>query len=252
MTEKMENAKPLDDFKITIAVPHSYETVYKQWFASYETLIKPRHVALYFEPSLPLDVNRNACVRKAQETDSEYIFFIDHDNVMDPHMLVRLLQYNVPIVGALYFERGYPHLPVVYTFPSDEEEEEQGTVKVLHDYPKGLIQVDVIGLGCSLFKMEVFEKIPYPWFSYEYKGNKWGTEDIAFFHKAKDYNIPVYIDTEHTCGHLSVYEVTEGDWLFHKEAYLKEVQKKMQEWNTKSVFLNKGTMDLQKKRNTDV
>jgi hypothetical protein len=92
--------------------------------------------------------------------------------------------------------------------------------------------------------MEVFKTIPAPWFAYEYKGMKWGTEDVAFFFKAKDYGVPIFIDTVNTCGHLTIYEVNEGDWLFHKDAYMEQVQQSAEEFGTKNVFLDKGSMDF--------
>jgi glycosyltransferase involved in cell wall biosynthesis len=228
-------SRALDDFRILIATPHSYSTVFKEWFVSYEQLIKPKNVRLYMDPNLPLDVNRNNAVKEALEGDCEYIFFVDHDNILPPNTLIKLLEFNVPVVGSLYFERKYPHLPLVYTFEQDFQ-----TVRVEYTYPKGLVRCDVIGLGCSLFKMEVFKSMPEPWFCYNYKDRVWGTEDIAFFHKLKDMGVAVFIDTINTVGHLSNNVVDEGDWLFYKEGYLEKVDQKATELGTKSVFLDKN------------
>jgi len=186
------------------------------------------------DPNLPLDVNRNNAVREAIEMGADHVFFIDHDNILPPDTLIKLLQYNVPVVGALYFERKYPHLPLIYIFEDDYQ-----TVRIVYDYPKGLVKVDVIGLGCSLIDVNVFKQMPEPWFTYEHKGHVWGTEDIAFFHKLKEANVGVYIDTEHTVGHLTTQTVDEGDWLFYKQPYLADVAKKAKELGTNAVFLDK-------------
>jgi hypothetical protein len=132
---------------------------------------------------------------------------------------------------------------LIYTF-----EEDYQTVRVEYNYPSGLVRCDVIGLGCSLFKTDVFKhpKMTDPWFCYEHKGHTWGTEDIAFFHKLKDTEIPVFIDTKNTVGHLGSNVVDEGDWLYYKEAYLKEVNRKAQELGTNSVFLDKTKGVLRK------
>lgn len=228
--------KALNDFKILIATPHSYDTIYKQWFIAYEQLKKPSYHRVYMDPSLPLDVNRNNAVRQAKENDCDHVFFLDHDNLPDEEMLVRLLSYNVDVVGALYFERKYPYLPLIYTFEDDYQ-----TVRVEAYYPEApLVKCDVIGLGCSLFKIGVFDKVEEPWFCYEYDGHIWGTEDIAFFHKLKDRDIPVHIDTKHTCGHLSMHVVDEGDWKYHRDAYMKTVNKRAAELGTNRVFLDKS------------
>lgn len=226
--------KSLDDFKILIATPHSYPSIHKEWFISYEQLTKPSSHKLYMDPNLPLDVNRNNAVREALEMGADHLLFIDHDNILQPNALVRMLQYNVPIVGSLYFERKYPHLPVCYTFEGDTK-----TVRVMHEYPKGLIRVHVLGLGCSLFNMNVFKQLKDPWFTYTHNGNVWGTEDIAFFHKVMEADIPVYMDTQNTCGHLTNHVIDEGDWLYYKEGFLKDVAQKANELGTNAIFLDK-------------
>jgi len=187
------------------------------------------------DPALPLSVNRNNAVREALEAGMEYLFFVDHDNILPPDILIKLLQYNVEVVGCLYFERRYPHLPLIYTFENDFK-----TVRVEYDYPKGLVKCDVIGLGCSLFKMEVFRQLEEPWFCYRYEGHEWGTEDIAFFHKLKDTGIPVYVDTNNTVGHLSSTTIDEGDWLYYKDGYLAEVHQKATALGVDTVFLDKN------------
>jgi len=232
----------LNDFSILIATPHSYSFIYKDWFVSYEKLIKPASSSrLYMDPNLPLDVNRNNAVREALEMGADHLFFVDHDNILEPDTLVRLLQYNVPVVGSLYFERKYPHLPLIYIFEDDFK-----TVRIVYDYPKGLVKVDVIGLGCSLFDMNVFKQMPEPWFTYEHNGHVWGTEDIAFFHKLKETKVDVYIDTEYTVGHLTTQVVGEGDWLYYKQPYLADVAKKAKELGTNAVFLDKTKGEYRK------
>ncbi len=227
--------RSLNDFRIVVGTPHSYDTIFKQWFMAYEQLIKPANTRLIMDPNLPLDVNRNNAVEEALKCEAEYILFLDHDNVPDSEMLIRLLQANVPVIGALYFERKYPHLPLIYTFEHDFQ-----TVRVEYNYPKApVVRCDVIGLGCSLFKMEVFKQLERPWFCYTYKEHTWGTEDIGFFHKLKDANIPVYIDTAHTCGHLSSAVIDEGDWEYNKKGYLTLVNQRAKELGTTSVFLDK-------------
>lgn len=234
-SEPQGERRELNDFRIVIATPHSYDTIYKQWFLAYEQLIKPASSKLVMDPNLPLDVNRNNAVEEALKSSAEYLLFIDHDNLLDPETLVRLLQANVPVIGALYFERKYPHLPLIYTFEHDYQ-----TVRVEYNYPKApVVRCDVIGLGCSLFKMEVFKQLQAPWFCYEYKGHTWGTEDIGFFHKLKDADIPVFIDTLNPVGHLSSQVVTEDEWEYHKKGYLKLVNERAKELGTTSVFLDK-------------
>lgn len=232
--DESRQLRQLNDFKIMIATPHSYETIHKQWFLAYEQLIKPDAHKLYMSPSLPLDVNRNETIKQALEDGTEYILFLDHDNIPDERMLVRLLEYGVPVVGSLYFERQYPHLPLIYTFEKDFK-----TVRVEYNYPKGLVQCDVIGMGCALFNTEVFRNLEEPWFCYDYKGFSWGTEDIGLFHKLKDHDISVFIDTKNTCGHLTTQVIDEGDWEYCKQGYLEQVRQQAEKLDTNTVFFDK-------------
>lgn len=232
--------RSLDSFRILMATPHSYETIHKQWFVMYENLRKPENLKLYMDPNLPLSVNRNNAVKEAIEHDCEYVFFVDHDNILNPDTLITMLGHNVPVVGCLYFERKYPHLPLIYTFEDDHK-----TVRVEYNYPKGLVKCDVIGLGCSLIRMDVFKALGEDdWFTYEYGGHEWGTEDIAFFHKLQDKGIPVHIDTQHTVGHLTSAVIDEGEWLYYKDGYLDIVNKKAAELGTSAVFLDKNKGEL--------
>lgn len=224
----------LEDINILIGTPHSYPMIHKEWFAMYERLQKPKTCRLYMDPSLPLSDNRNNCVLEAQESGADFLMFIDHDNILDPDMLVRLIQYNVPICGALYYERKYPHLPVAYTFENDYQ-----TVRVMYEYEKGVTKLHVTGLGCTLIDMRVFDIIPEPWFCYEYKGHTWGTEDIGFYHKVHDYGIDVFMDTKNTVGHLTESVIDEGDWLHCKDGYLAEVNRKAKEFGSNAVYVDK-------------
>lgn len=61
---------------------------------------------------------QNAIVKQAVDGDFEWLFLLEHDNVLPPDAFVRLNQYmlasDVPVVSGLYFTRGYPSEPLVY------------------------------------------------------------------------------------------------------------------------------------------
>lgn len=56
----------------------------------------------------------------------------------------------------------------------------------------------------------------------------------------------MHIDTENTVGHLTTHIVEEGDWLYYKDGYLKEVTKKADELGTDVLFLDKDKGQFQK------
>jgi len=203
--------KSFNDAKILIATPCSLETIYKAWFESFMNLQKPTHWGFRMDSALPISVNRNNTVRAAMEQGYEYIFFLDHDQVLPNDTLARLWQYQKPVVGSLYFERGYPHLPLCYLFNP-----EQNQIAVATDYPKGLAKCDVLGVGCSLWETSVFKGFTDPWFEYNDGINQWGTEDIVVFKKLKTAGIPVHCDTQFPVGHLGMRVVNEPEFQLAK------------------------------------
>ena len=61
------------------------------------------------------------------------------------------------------------------------------------------------GMGCALIKSDVFQQIPYPWFTWvrytdEHRGML--SEDLYFCEQCKKHGIPIYTDTRAGCGHL--------------------------------------------------
>jgi hypothetical protein len=59
---------------------------------------------------------------------------------------------------------------------------------------KGIEQVEQIGFGFTLIRVEVFIKMPQPWFATPYDGQKFVGEDIFFCAKAEDAGHEIYID----------------------------------------------------------
>lgn len=205
--------------KTLIHIPHSYDTLNKVWTMHFMQMEQIGKCVTVFEPSLPLSVNRNKAAQRAIDEGFDYVFFIDHDNIMPPNVMNHLLSFNVPVMGLLYFERKPPHLPLVYTFPEDFH-----AISTVLDYPKAnLVRCDVIGMGCCLIKTDVFKQMTPPYFSYNFDGKSWGTEDAAFFHQLKVLGIPVHIDTKNTIGHIGEYIYGEQDWLKYSDEVITKV-----------------------------
>lgn len=61
---------------------------------------------------------QNMIVKAAIEGDFEWLFFVEHDNILPPDTFVKLNEYMIrgdtPVVSGLYFTRGYPSEPLVY------------------------------------------------------------------------------------------------------------------------------------------
>lgn len=153
---------------------------------------------------------RNAIVKQALQTDSDYILMLDDDHILDIHntqapsegyeFLRTLLGHmekdpTMGICGALYVQRGGEQLPVVMN------EGEMGPHFLTPMEISGKLQkVDVTGGGCMLIRKEVFYKVPEPWFAPEFE---YGT-DIQICKKARESGYTVWCDTSLEIGHVKL------------------------------------------------
>jgi len=110
------------------------------------------------------DANRSAIVAAAAgggklpggflHGDADWLFFMDDDTVPPDGALSQLLSLGRDIVGGLVFLAKPPHNPTVY-FRRDD-----GLYSALWNYtPGALMEVDSIGMACTLIHRSVFERI---------------------------------------------------------------------------------------------
>lgn len=144
---------------------------------------------------------RNALVDAAIGGDFEWLLMLDDDMLVPHDLLARLLAHNKDIVGGLYYQRGGAYHPVVL-HRILHEHGAMSTLFYSHDDPifkaPGLHQVDIIGGGCMLFRVDVFRKLLPPYFEWE---RVLGT-DIGICSRFLDAGVSIYIDTSMELGHL--------------------------------------------------
>ena len=207
----------MEDVKLAIAWPLTNEMLHSKFVVSWTLMEKPNYSFFLPEWPGPIDVIRNNLVKQVLRSDCTHLLMMDTDQVYPTDVIWKLMSRKQPIVAAKVHRR-YPIFdPIMYrgelgkyTSVPDEEWKE-----------KDLIEVDATGTGCVLFDMEVFQKIPYPWFKTQYKDNneeviKYG-EDIGFYLKAKEAGYKVYVDSSIKIGHLSLLEITEETYFLFKK-----------------------------------
>lgn len=157
---------------------------------------------------------RNSIVEAALQWGSDYLLMLDDDHVIDwmdrmqiePNkeqshyeFLRKLIVHlqtaeKAAIVGGMYFHRGGECRAVVM-----KEGADGGFYYIRDDeIQNGLQEVAVTGGGCMLIDMNLFSRIPGPWFEPEYK---FGT-DIQICKKAREQGFKVYCDTSVVIGHV--------------------------------------------------
>lgn len=157
---------------------------------------------------MAIDNMRNMVVKLAISGDFDYLYFFDDDTVNDRNVLGRLLprmeEFNA--VSAGYYIRGYPFSPMAFRWTNYKGHRimklfDWRTYKKFISDDKVLRDnVAAVGCGCTLFRVEDFKKVPFPWF----KTGLNHTEDAWWFTVA-DSTIPDYkvgMDFNIICGHL--------------------------------------------------
>jgi GT2 family glycosyltransferase len=137
------------------------------------------------------------------------LLFLDSDMVPPADMLLKLLEADKPIAGALAFKRRPPYEPCIF------KEVTENSTEFYYDYPKGLIEIAGTGMACCLIKRCVLD-MPKPWF---YPSPLLG-EDLAFCLRARENGHSVWCDTTLICGHATTIVIDERYYDAYKPQLL--------------------------------
>lgn len=125
-----------------------------------------------------------------------HILWLDDDHVFNPDLALYLARHSdLDVVSALYFGRVGRQLPVVYV--KDDLPDKYTHYQML-EVPPRLCQVDAIGMGACLMRMDVLDRVPYPWFRFV----EGAGEDVTFCVHAKERGVEIYCDGAYQIGHL--------------------------------------------------
>lgn len=171
-----------------------------------------------------VDALRDSVAELARVEGFTHILFLDADMVWPTDTLTRMLaHHDKGIVGGLYVMRHPPFAPVALRDGTVPE----GSTVVQYQHAgealtaTDLIPCDVLGMGCTLVPVSVFDQIgPRPWFSYANDAEGWPvvTEDVPFCQKAAAAGVPILLDPTISCGHLTVQVVDRKTAIrYHKD-----------------------------------
>jgi GT2 family glycosyltransferase len=149
----------------------------------------------------------NNLVRDAKEINATHLLNIDSDMIFPPDALQKLLKADKDIVGVNYRQRGN-HQDQDFTVSTIKFPNEDNTgyreVRV-NDFPTELFECAAVGLGLTLIKMEVFDKLPFPWFRTTENKELHSTEDIVFCKDAREAGFEVWCDPTIQMKHIGHY-----------------------------------------------
>lgn len=151
---------------------------------------------------------REESVRVFLQGGYDALLFVDSDMVVPVDLLTRLIEADKDIVSALAFKRTPGYEPCIF------KECNETDAKFYLDYPKGLIEIQGVGMACTLIWRRVFEAVPEPWFF----PHKILGEDLSFCVRARAEGFRIYADTTLICGHCNVEVIGEGHYSAYKKA----------------------------------
>jgi cellulose synthase/poly-beta-1,6-N-acetylglucosamine synthase-like glycosyltransferase len=142
---------------------------------------------------------REEAARTFLQGEYDALLFVDSDMVVPPDLLTRLIGHDKDIVSALAFRRTPGYEPCIFMECNEQD------AKFYLDYPKGLTEIEGVGMACTLIKRKVFETVPEPWFF----PHKILGEDLSFCVRAREAGFKIYCDTTLICGHVGIETITD-------------------------------------------
>jgi hypothetical protein len=152
-------------------------------------------------------VAREQAVEACLQSDYDALLFVDSDMVVPMDLLTRLVDANKDIISALAFRRVPPYEPCIF------KKCDRGDMQFWLDYPKGLIEIQGVGMACTLIKRKVLETVQKPYFFPEPNIG----EDLSFCIRAREAGFKIFCDTNMVCGHCTTEVITEAHYLKWRE-----------------------------------
>jgi hypothetical protein len=182
---------------------------------SWKTLMYPVNSksVQVFVPGMEVGEARNRSVEHfLSDSSLKYLVFIDDDLILPEDGLLKLYrgmeEHGYDIIGSVYRTKETGNETVAYKF----KEGMMGSIPNEELLNNEYLDVDVVGMGFTIIKREVFYKLSQPWYKtvqekFTY-GTRCYTEDVFFCKKAKEEGFKIGLATDVICPHMN-YCLTE-------------------------------------------
>ena len=202
------------DKKILIAIP-CMDMVSARFAQSLTTLKKVGQCIVCFHIGSLIYDSRNRLAAMAVENECDYIMWFDSDMVFTPDTLERMMKVldehpEVDVLSGLYFRRGHPFTPVLFSRLGIDE---NGLLDFAdyNDIPDELFEIAGCGFGCVLMRTDMLLDIAAKegggvWFSPMANAG----EDCAFCIRARENGYKICCDPSIDLGHMAYTPVTKN------------------------------------------
>ena len=137
----------------------------------------------------------------------KFILTVEDDNIPPPDGLLKLYEgmRDHDAVGGLYWTKGEEGQPMIYGDVTDSTMNFRPQLPVLDTIQR----CNGLGMGFTLFKTDVFRRLPKPWFvtKQDYspeKGASAYTQDLYAFENMAKLGMKVACDTRVRVGHVDI------------------------------------------------
>lgn len=146
--------------------------------------------------------NMNRLVQEAQDHNLTHLMSIDCDMIFPSSGVLRLLDADKDIIGANYNQRATAQSGegLISTVKMADN---KGKLMSMNELPGQLFKCWSLGLGFTLMKMSIFDKLEKPYFrDYEDDKGDFHTEDVEFFTKCQKAGFEVWCNPTIKMGHI--------------------------------------------------
>lgn len=191
--KRLEKSKSHQDLSTIIVCP-SRGMIPVRVVQSWQGLIKPMNqkvigpiFAVGFEVGRAYDAMIENILANPGLNDFKFLLTIEEDNCPPPDGLIKLYEAmdDFDVAGGLYWTKGPGGQPMIYGDPRVMPKNFIPQVPI----PDVLQPANGLGMGFTLFKLDMFRKMPKPWFKtcaevVPGKGVQCYTQDLFFFENA--------------------------------------------------------------------
>jgi hypothetical protein len=152
---------------------------------------------------------REGTANAVLESGASHLLFIDSDMMFPRDTIKQLLARDKDIIGANYIQRTNQ---TKWTAQINNE-------SIVSTGMKGIQEVDTIGMGVCLIKIDVFKKISRPWFDTPFENGSFIGEDVSFCRHAIVNRFKIFVDHDLSQQVHHIGEVMLGVENFQIEEY---------------------------------
>ena len=198
--------------KTLIAVP-CFDMVHTDFMSSLMALQRTEDTSFTVVKNTLIHVARGVIANNAIEAGFDRVMWFDSDMVFEPDTLERMMKVldehpEIDILSGLYFRRGHPFTPVLFS-KLEVNEKNELEFNGYDDVPDGLFEVAGCGFGCVLMRTECLMDIAAKegggvWFSPLVNAG----EDCAFCIRARREGYRIFCDPSVQLGHMGYAPIT--------------------------------------------